>query len=481
MHPASASRDGTLREGDVIAGKYAIVKVLGEGGMGVVYEATHLRLRQRVAVKMLQQDMLGHEIVVTRFEREARAAGQLRSRHTARVMDVDVTGGGLPYMVMEFLEGNDLESELEQRGRLPVAEAVDYVLQACSAMIEAHQLGIVHRDLKPANLFLANDGGTRVIKLLDFGISKLESEGDSKLTTPESVMGTALYMSPEQVRASGTVDARSDIWSLGIILYELLSGRTPWTGTPTQLAAAIVTEEPPELLSLCDVPLELAAIIGKALRRDADDRWPDVRELALALAPYTTPNGSGRILVYALFEAAQQRSSPRLTGQPPRADLPTATPLHARAVSEARPHGEGTAPGWSQRSRPRSTNRTLLVGLVSAFGLGFVVLGALALAWLRWGSPRPPAESALAPPRATSATAAATGPSTTVEPSPSAVTLRDPEPTIAQPPASSAETVHSAEPVGARPHASAVRPTVKPFATAKPRPTVDSNGLPLHL
>ena len=202
-----------LPEGEVIAGKYAIVRVLGEGGMGIVYEATHLKLRQRVAVKMLQREMLDHEIIVNRFEREARAAGQLRNRHTARVMDVDITADGLPYMVIEFLEGTDLDAELGRRGRFTVQEAVDFVLQACSAMIEAHQLGIVHRDLKPANLFLAVDGDARIIKVLDFGISKVpnEGEGDSKLTTPDSVMGTALYMSPEQVRSTGTVDARSDI------------------------------------------------------------------------------------------------------------------------------------------------------------------------------------------------------------------------------------------------------------------------------
>ena len=468
-----------LREGDVIAGKYAIVKIVGEGGMGIVYEATHLRLRQRVAVKMLRPEMLEHEVLVTRFEREARAAGQLRSRHTARVMDVDITDRGLPYMVMEFLEGHDLETELEQRGRFPLPEAVDYVLQACSAMIEAHQLGIVHRDLKPANLFLANDGGARVVKLLDFGISKVEGDGDSKLTTPDSVMGTALYMSPEQVRASGTVDARSDIWALGIILYELLSGQPPWMGTPTQLAAAIVTEDPPDLLALCDVPLEVVAIIGKALRRDAGERWTDVRELALALAPYTATTGSGRILADALVHGGSQ---PLLRAQPPKHDVANATLLHAEAVSEARAR-EGTAPGWSHQSRPRSANRTLLVGLLSAFGVGLVVLGMLALAWLRWGSARSP-ENIGAAPQASSATSAASAPPV-VEPAPSVQmpvpVLADPGPgpVNAKPPASTSAVVSAA----ARPRASAVRAAPRPPVTSgpKPTPTVDSDGLPLHL
>ena len=463
MHPFP------LRPGDVIAGKYAIVKLLGEGGMGVVYEATHLRLRQRVAVKMLQPEMLAHEIVVTRFEREARAAGQLRSRHTARVMDVDITEGGLPYMVMEFLEGHDLEAELVQRGRFPLEEAVDYVLQACSAMIEAHQLGIIHRDLKPANLFLAQDGGARVVKLLDFGISKIDSEGDSKLTTPDSVMGTALYMSPEQVRSSGTVDARSDIWALGIILYELLTGRPPWIGTPTQLAAAIVTEDPPNILTLCDVPLEVAAIIGKALRRDPEQRWADVRELALALAPYTARTGSGRILADTLLHGGSG-SGPRVTVQPPRADESAATVMQAKAVSEAR---VGTAPGWSQHSSPRASSRSLLVGLVAAFAVGFVVLGVLALAWLRWGSAKPPEGVAIVPQAssATSAKAAAGEPLPPAERVPAAVTAS--ASAVAVPSASVAPRPHASAPLRAAPRTSAPAP--------RSSAAVDPNGLPLHL
>ena len=371
------------RAGSVIAGKYAIVRVIGEGGMGVVYEATHLRLRQRVAVKMLQKEMLTHEVIVSRFEREARAAAQLRSRHTARVMDVDVTTGphgGLPYMVMEFLEGRDLESELAERVRLPYDEAVDVVLQACAAMLEAHALGIVHRDLKPANLFLArddHDARARIVKVLDFGISKSQNETDAKLTTADSVMGTALYMSPEQVRGAVSVDQRSDIWALGVILYELTSGRPPWTGSPTQLAAAIVTEDPPDILQLVELPLELAAVIGKCLRRDAAMRFQDVRELAMALAELSKPNGAGR-----LFADAVLAGNTGPYGQPSLSPIQDMAPIPVRALSEDRMRGPGTAPGWSQHDAPRERKpRTVLSAMLAAFAVGIVVLGGAAIAW----------------------------------------------------------------------------------------------------
>ncbi len=378
--------------GQVIAGKYAIVRVIGEGGMGVVFEATHLKLRQRVAVKMLLPEMLAHDIIVTRFEREARASGQLRNRHAVRVMDVDVTPEGVPYMVMEYLEGHDLQTELDRRGRLSYVEAVDIVLQACSAMIAAHQIGIVHRDLKPANLFLAqeSDGHEgRVVKVLDFGISKVQAEGDAKLTVADSVIGTAMYMSPEQVRSSESVDARSDIWSLGIILFELLSGRPPWIGTPTQLAAAVVSEDAPDVRTLApDVPADIATIIATALRREPSARFGNVKQLALALAPFAPPNGAGRLLADALLQHSSGKF-PRVSIRP--APLEEArTIVQAAAISESRMGGtgagSGTAPGWSQHSAAPRGHRTVLIGFLVAFVVGLLVVGGGVLGWLRWSA-----------------------------------------------------------------------------------------------
>jgi serine/threonine-protein kinase len=466
----------------VIAGKYAIVKVIGEGGMGIVFEATHLRLRQRVAVKMLLPDMLAHEIIVTRFEREARASGQLRNRHAARVMDVDVTPEGLPYMVMEFLEGNDLATELERRGRLPYQEVVDYVLQACSAMMEAHQVGIIHRDLKPANLFLTFESDardTRIVKVLDFGISKLQTEGDAKLTVADSVMGTAMYMSPEQVRSSRSVDARSDIWSLGIILFELLAGRPPWIGAPTQLAALIVSEDAPDVRTHADVPPEIAGIIAKALQRDPVHRYVDVRQLALALAPFAPPNGAGRKLAEALLHSSSG-SFQRFSIRPPRVEEEAQTIVQAAAVSESRMRGgdaSGTAPGWAQHSPSTGRDRTLLVGFLVAFGIGLLVVGGLALAWLRWGTSAQRDRAITAQTAASSAksatpnvsangvataTAAPTG--TATEPLPPSLVL-DPAPPVIGRAASPSPLESARAPVA---HVPAVRPPTTSHAGAAP-------------
>jgi serine/threonine-protein kinase len=337
------------KAGDVVAGKYLIARVLGEGGMGIVYEATHQRLRQRVALKMLLPAMLEHEVLVSRFEREARAAAQLRGRHVARVVDVDVTPDGLPYMVMDFLEGHDLQVEIDARGRIDVPEAVDWVLQACAAMVEAHQIGIIHRDLKPSNLFLAREGdlGTRIVKVLDFGISKIATDGEAKLTDAHTVMGTALYMSPEQVLASHAVDARTDIWALGVILYEALSGRVPWLGPAQQVAAAIVTTDPPDLCSLSPaLPAELAAIVHTALRRDPDARFPDVRQLSAALAPFARAGSVGRSLVEAAFPPG---SSPRVPTIPtvssaPSEPMPSVPPSDASMVARTVLHARGVSP-----------------------------------------------------------------------------------------------------------------------------------------
>ncbi len=369
-----------LKPGDVLAGKYEIVRTLGEGGMGVVFEATHQRLRQRVAVKMLLPEMLVHDVVVQRFEREARAAAQLRGNHVARVTDVDVTAEGLPYMVMEFLDGHDLQAELDRRGRLPCGEAIEYVLQACGAMMEAHALGIVHRDLKPSNLFLTGETvheSGRIVKVLDFGISKLAADGETKLTTAETVMGTAMYMSPEQIRSSQAVDARSDVWSLGVILYELLSGSVPFVGPPTQVAAAIVTEDVPDLRTRCAVPDEVAAIVARALRRNVEERFPSVMELAMALSPYAPPAGFGRRAVDTLAVPSSRRIA---------ATVPLSGPqLPAATVSQvARPHGDRTAPGWSQPGAPAARRgraavlAVLAAAVALAGGVGFFVRSKVA-------------------------------------------------------------------------------------------------------
>ena len=479
MPPAErkAAAQALPTSGEVISGKYEIVRVIGEGGMGVVFEAKHLKLHQRVAIKMLLPDMLTHDVIVSRFEREARASGQLRNRHTVRVIDVDVTAQGLPYMVMEYLAGHDLQTELDLRERLPVDEAVHYMLQACAAMVEAHQLGIVHRDLKPANLFLALEPDGRdasaarlvIVKVLDFGISKLHVEGDVRLTVAESVIGTAMYMSPEQVRSSGEVDARTDIWALGIILFELISGRPPWLGSPTQLAAMVVSEDAPDVRTYAaDVPAEVAAIITKALKRDPNERYADVRQLALALTPYA-PAGGARLPSSMRF--AQASIAPPRVSLRPAALEDANTILQAPAVSESRMGGggPGTTPGWTQSGQPAARNRTLLIGFVAAFVVGLFIVGGVATAWVR-SHPTAAAEpsSAVVPVAPAAASSAAVAPVTQVA---SASTPAVESSSAVAAGLASASATASAAPGASAAHRPRVPPHLATAASAPPKPT----------
>jgi serine/threonine-protein kinase len=471
--------------GDVIAGKYAIAKVLGEGGMGVVYEANHLRLRQRVAIKMLLPQMMTDAVVVERFEREARAASQLRSRHVARVVDVDATADGVPYMVMEFLEGHDLEVELEKRRRIPCDEAVDFVLQACAAMIEAHALGIVHRDLKPSNLFLASDPeqGT-IVKVLDFGISKLQSEGDSKLTGAEAVMGTAMYMSPEQVRSSMNADARTDIWALGVILFELITGSAPFLGTPTQVAAAIVADEPADIRSFALVPNELAETVKRTLEKDAAKRFRDVRELAAALLPHATPGGVGRNVIDGILVGASGSNRMALDVTRRQNEVGGTSPNGAVAGSppSIRSGADGgTAPGWSQH-RGGSARRgpSALVWMLLAFVGGTVVLGGGTFAFFELRRPAvvdvptlaaPSQPAPVAPSAAPAAAATATAEPTAIATS----DVKDAGPAAAHRPRGSAAGAAAPAPA----HPSSAPPPAKPLKPLAPAPA--DSGMPTFL
>src|SRR6187402_3368467 len=238
--------------GQVVAQKYRVDRVIGQGGMGVVVAGFHLELDQPVAIKFLVTESGLESEGAERFRREARAAAKIHSEHVARVFDIGLLDERLPYMVMELLNGNDLEHEIDRRGALPVAEATGYLLQAIDAVAEAHSAGIVHRDLKPTNLFLAQRAdGSRIVKVLDFGISKLVGPGwgpDAALTRSASIFGSPLYMSPEQMRSSKDVDVRSDIWSLGAILYELIAGQPPYVADSMPALCLAIISAPPRPL-----------------------------------------------------------------------------------------------------------------------------------------------------------------------------------------------------------------------------------------
>ncbi|MEN9581471.1 MAG: hypothetical protein RJA70_4480 [Pseudomonadota bacterium] len=253
--------------------------------------ATDTQLERRVAIKFLLPEYAKHNEASIRFMREARAAVKIQSEHIARVIDVNEMENGSPYMVMEYLEGGDLSQIIERQGPLSVQDAAYFVLQASEAIAEAHSYGIVHRDLKPANLFLAKQAdGSSKVKVLDFGISKKTVVGggmeDASLTRTSSMMGSPLYMSPEQMRSTKDVDARTDIWALGVILHELLTARPPFDADSIPELSAKILLEDPTPITRSDVPETLKLVILKALTKDPRARFPSVAEFSMALAEF---------------------------------------------------------------------------------------------------------------------------------------------------------------------------------------------------
>jgi serine/threonine-protein kinase len=279
----------TLSPGVVLASKYRIERKLGEGAMGVVFAATHLGLDETVAIKLMRHDVQQTDGTFARFAKEAKIAARIRSEHVPKVLDVDVLDGLGPFIVMEYLEGSSLADMLEASGPFRAERVIAYVLQACEALAAAHSIGVVHRDVKPDNLFVTRHGDLEVLKLLDFGISKARLEGsvlgeDMGASTVSFVMGTPLYMSPEQLRTSADVDVRTDVWSLGVAIYELVCGRPPFTGESiAEICAAILDAAPAPLPDTC--PAALRAVVSRCLEKDRSRRYQNIAELAAALVP----------------------------------------------------------------------------------------------------------------------------------------------------------------------------------------------------
>lgn len=312
--PAAHSLGGGAPElGEIIAQKYRVEGLVGRGGMGVVVSARHVQLGQAVAIKLLTlpPDEDRRDEAIGRFLHEAKAAARLQNDHVVRIHDVGQLDNGLPFMIMELLSGSDLGTLLDQRGALPEAEAVDYVLQACAGISEAHQLGIVHRDLKPSNLFVTRrSDGLPLLKVLDFGISKQLSDPSSSEVSPtftntRTLMGSPNYMSPEQIRDARRVDARADIWALGIILQELITDAPVFRGESFPgVCAAIVADPPMPVRTMRpDVSEKLEAIINRCLEKDVNKRYQTVAELATDLSPLgsraTTSSTGPQALIYS--------------------------------------------------------------------------------------------------------------------------------------------------------------------------------------
>ncbi|WP_437649012.1 serine/threonine-protein kinase [Sorangium sp. So ce362] len=507
--------------GDVLAGKYRVEQVVGAGAMGTIVAAWHMELDQRVAMKFLHAPGVEGGDPAERFRREARALARIKSEHVARVLDVGSLQDGMPYMVMEFLDGNNLAEEIRGRGPLPVVEAVGYILQAIEVMAEAHAAGIVHRDLKPANLFLARrpDGG-RILKVLDFGISKSllgGSRDELALTKTAALLGSPLYMSPEQVRCAKDVDARTDIWALGVIVYEMLTGRTPYNGDSVpQLFASLLHEVPPTMAQLRpDIPRELDTVVMHCLAKEPEHRWRNVGDLAYALLGFGPAGGHVHVerarRVLGLSDTGLPRlSQPGVTFGPPGVTFSPPGALTGGAQPGARlsvPHGGPstaasvemgpTVSSWSQTGQPpRAGRKSAFVGLALASGAALAVGAAISLGavlFLRSGGTagdgQAPAPAATLPP--TAAPEQARGaPEQAREAAPGAASVAAPEaappapePSAPEPPAPAsggpaapppAASSSPPAPAAAAPPASAVarpaeRPQPGPGARPEPR------------
>lgn len=276
-----------MQPGDVLLDKYRIEEVLGTGGMGKVVRASHVMLQQQFAIKVLLPHMADSAETVSRFMREAQSTSKLKSEHIARVFDVGRMPDGAPFMVMEYLQGNDLNQILRHHGPQRSQVVCDLMLQACEGMAEAHMLGTVHRDIKPSNFFITTrPDGTMLLKILDFGISKTPV-GVTELTGAQTVIGTPTYMSPEQMKSGRDADARSDIWSMGVVMYQMLDGRPPFVGESyPELVIKVGSETPPPIHT--QLPPGLMQVIMTCLEKDPAQRQQSVGELARMLAPYAS-------------------------------------------------------------------------------------------------------------------------------------------------------------------------------------------------
>lgn len=476
--------------GTLIAGRYRVDRPLGAGTMGVVVAGWNLELDQPVAIKFLNPGVLGARDAQERFRREVRAAAKIRSEHVTRVLDVGNLDSGLPYMVMELLDGQNLEEELAARGPLPVSEAVGYVLEAIEALAEAHAASVVHRDLKPANLFISRRADrSRIVKVLDFGVSKTIGESQSGvsevgLTRTGMIIGSPLYMSPEQLRSTKTIDCRADIWALGGILFQLLTGHTPYDARTVADLCAMLLRDPPAPPSRYrnDLPLELEAVILRCLEREPADRYQNVSQLADALTPFAPPSArihaerARGVLIGApeslrgpsMHELASVRAAASNLGgtdaappTTPEAGLPQFGRTDAERAPMIATNGK-TAASWGTEVQPEQRRRKAIgVALGAAALVALVVGGAL-----HFGA----AGRDAAAPSNSAASVAAAAPDPREAPKPAAPTPVA-APVATEPPASNAPTVAIAP-------GSSAPPVVEPVAAPKPAPVAPAATAP---
>ncbi len=444
--------EGALAPGTVLAGKFRVVSRLGEGGMGSVYEIEHELTKHRRALKLLHQSMAAMPSVVERFLREASAAGRVGNPHIVETFDAGVLDTGEPYLVMEILRGEPLSGRIA-RGPLPIAEVVDLVGQAAAGVHAAHNAGIVHRDLKPDNLFITEGAdGRPFVKILDFGISKFDQQktGGLQLTQEGAALGTPYYMPPEQIRGEGSLDARADVYALGVILYECLSGVRPFDAeTLAHLAILIHTGQPKPIAELRpDLPPGFAQLVASAMATDRGRRTPSADELRSALEQFG-PVGF----------RTQIRNSP----------LPPPSMAPARSISPpAAPRGLSTsAAGVSLRQPAAAKSPAPVIAIAAALGL----VAAAAAGGLWWYRAHSSAlEISSAAPLAPSVGSAGSGAASRA--APPSVTHEPPSPPAVAPPAASP----SIAPVLSDPAPSAARAAQSTVGSAAPRVPVRPLG-----
>ncbi|MBX3126409.1 MAG: serine/threonine protein kinase [Polyangiaceae bacterium] len=459
------------KPGDVVVDKYVVEDIIGDGGMGTVVRAAHRDLGIPVALKFLKPDWLDKEEVLQRFNREARAAVKLKGEHVARVLDVGKTASGIPFMVMEYLQGEDLGTVMN-RGPAGLRDAADWVIEACDALGEAHAHGIIHRDVKPENLFLVEQHGRASVKLLDFGVSKFGLTGDAapeELGVTSQMIGTPLYMSPEQVRASKQVDHRADIWALGAVFYELLTGRPPFVAESLpEVCAMILEDDPPSASSLRpELPPEVDRVIARCLSKSAAQRYQSVTELAIDVLQFAHPRQHATLEHLTRVQRIAGLSSVRVPSVPPAEPSRVSLELGSTSLSVT-PLATATA---VTLARPRQRlGRWAAGGVVAALAIILLSLAALRGKSAEATTTAQPAASVqpTAPPAPEPTAAAA-------EPVASASAEPESEPATASPP--SAEV-----PAATAKRAAHPRPPVKTAAaTPDPPPAPSQPKLEIRL
>jgi serine/threonine protein kinase len=439
--------------GSILDDKYRIVRELGTGGMGAVYEGENLRIRRRVAIKLLHASVSSQAEAVKRFEREAEAAARIGSDHICDVIDLGLLPDGTRYMVMEYLDGETLGARIKRSGRMGPLMSIPIMIQVLDALGAAHAAGIIHRDLKPDNIFILpqKNGINDFVKILDFGVSKFTMNSEEmNMTRAGAVVGTPYYMSPEQARGTSAVDARSDVYALGVLLYQASTGQVPFQAqTFNELLFKIVLEPaPPPQQYAPDLDPEFAAIIQKAMAREPAQRYQSCAEFRDALVtwmstrvgyvampsanpgarPVTVPPGGGLLRPPT---PSGQMVSPLHQSQPPWAVVSGAgtPPPGALGTSGTQPpqtaNAWGNASGVGQPARPSRSG--LAVGVITAVAIALVGGGGLALFFMK-AKPGPAPVAATQPTQAADPTAATppTPPPATATAAPTAEPTADP-------------------------------------------------------